>query len=104
MSQHFSAEQYESAYIPKHLSQWEVPKTFRKHPRLKDGFTTCLTDENGRFLLPRKHSALKEKSFEGTWGKDFTGPGAVPCSQIKPGVWIIKGNRARWVEGIRIDY
>lgn len=46
-----------------------------QHPRLKEGFTTCLTDENGRFLSQRKYSALKQKSFEGTWGADFIGPG-----------------------------
>ncbi|GBL97515.1 hypothetical protein AVEN_162970-1 [Araneus ventricosus] len=103
MSQNFSAEQYEDAYKPKHLSQWEVPKKCREYPRRQEGYTFPITDENGHFLCEKDKPVFKEWSpFQGTWGKDFSRPKAVAGTPIKPGMWLIKGRKARWVDAIKI--
>ncbi|GIX92956.1 cilia- and flagella-associated protein 126 [Caerostris darwini] len=104
MSLNFSAEQYESVYEPKHLSQWEVPKKFREHPRRHEGYTFPITDENGRFYDDATKPVFKEwSSFQGTFGKDYSQPKPVKCTPLKPGMWVIKGRKARWVDAIKID-
>ncbi|GFU61597.1 flattop-like protein [Nephila pilipes] len=104
MSQNFSAEQYEDAYKPKYLGQWEVPKKFRKYPRRQEGYTFTITDQKGHFLSEKIKPPFKEwSSFQGTWGKDYSRPKAVGCTSLEPGIWVIQDRKARWVEAIKIN-
>ncbi|KFM62407.1 hypothetical protein X975_18827, partial [Stegodyphus mimosarum] len=91
MSLNFSAEQYQDSYLPKRLSQWEIPKKFSQTPRSREGYTFSVCDKSGRYLPNVEKPVFKEwSSFVGTWGKDFSKPGAVKGVEVKPGMWICK--------------
>ncbi|XP_076325611.1 uncharacterized protein LOC143233342 isoform X2 [Tachypleus tridentatus] len=70
-----------------------------QHPRRLEGFTLPISNEKGH-LLPhvphRSHSAWGH--FKGTWNISFKGPGPQKGDRVKPGIWIVKANRSKWVE------
>ncbi|KAK6173806.1 hypothetical protein SNE40_017201 [Patella caerulea] len=76
MSVNFSANQYEKAFHPTSLQNWEVPKGFGRHPNAKDGSTRIISSGKGH-LLP---GVMRSRSspwgtFVGTWDMPTKIPG-----------------------------
>ncbi|XP_061170120.1 protein Flattop homolog [Saccostrea echinata] len=76
MSLHFSANQYDQAFHPKRLQNWEVPKQFRERPRAFDGFTQIVASNRGHLLQGVKRSRESPwGNFVGTWDMPLHIPG-----------------------------
>ncbi|XP_063918015.1 protein Flattop homolog [Zophobas morio] len=68
MSLHFSANQYEQAYKPRVLRNWEVPKVYDDKPKRRAGRTEIISNDRGH-LLPGvpKSKASPWGNFKGAW-------------------------------------
>ncbi|XP_011437457.3 protein Flattop homolog [Magallana gigas] len=76
MSLHFSANQYDQAFDPHRLQNWEVPKQFRPRPRAFDGFTQIVANNRGHLLSGVKRSRESPwGNFVGTWDMPLNIPG-----------------------------
>lgn len=62
MSKHYTAFQYDAAYKPTALRNWEVPKYVCNRPRQRMGMTKIIANAMGN-LLPGVH-----RSEESPWG------------------------------------
>ncbi|XP_029657823.1 protein Flattop-like [Octopus sinensis] len=70
MSIIFNASQYEDAYRPKRLGNWEIPnlKTF-------DGFTEIIADNRGHLKDNKRDSKFSWSTYIGTWDLPKSIPG-----------------------------
>ncbi|KAK3581002.1 hypothetical protein CHS0354_013896 [Potamilus streckersoni] len=76
MSLHFSANQYDSAFKPKLLQNWEVPSQYRERPRAFQGFTQIVANDKGHLLPGVKRSRVSPwGTFIGTWDMPRIIPG-----------------------------
>jgi hypothetical protein len=68
MSSHFSANQYESAFSPQRLQNYQVPLRHKQHPSLRSGCTLIISNNRGHLNsdVPRS-PASPWGSFVGTW-------------------------------------
>lgn len=66
MSKNFTANQYESAFLPRSLQNWEVPKYHCRYPHHRSGFTRIIANTRGH-LLPGVSKANRS-----AWG-DYQG-------------------------------
>ncbi|XP_008191580.2 uncharacterized protein LOC103312526 isoform X2 [Tribolium castaneum] len=68
MALHFSGNQFEQAYKPKVLRNWEVPKIYNDKPRKRSGRTQIIANDRGH-LLPGvpKSKGSPWGNFLGTW-------------------------------------
>ncbi|XP_064394439.1 protein Flattop homolog [Halichondria panicea] len=68
MSSHFSANQYETAFSPKRLQNYEVPAKHKERPSLRRGKTTIISNNRGHLNSSvRPSTAPPWSSFVGTW-------------------------------------
>lgn len=68
MSLRFSANQYDKAFEPLLLQNWEVPKLHRLRPRAFEGFTQIVANDRGHLLQGVKRSRESPwGTFVGTW-------------------------------------
>lgn len=69
MSSHFSANQYEGAFSPQRLQNFEVPApTIKQWPSTRKGSTTVITNDRGHILIESERSSSSPwGSFVGTW-------------------------------------
>jgi len=77
MSTNFHANQYEQAFTPHRLQNWEVPKNEQgKYPKAQTGFTRIKATDRGHLLpgVPRERSS-PWGSFVGTWDMPNKIPG-----------------------------
>uniref|UniRef100_A0A0B7BHL5 Cilia- and flagella-associated protein 126 n=1 Tax=Arion vulgaris TaxID=1028688 RepID=A0A0B7BHL5_9EUPU len=80
MSINFHANQYEQAFTPHRLQNWEVPKSEEgKHPNRHTGFTRVKANDRGHLLpnIPRVRSSPWGK-YVGTWDM----PKNIPGNQV----------------------
>ncbi|KAL8579867.1 hypothetical protein ACOMHN_046434 [Nucella lapillus] len=72
MSTNFSANQYEQAFNPRRMLNWELPKGKGKYPTRREGFSTFHANDRGHLLpnVPRRR--------ESPWGP-FVGTWDMPC-------------------------
>ncbi|CAI9534806.1 unnamed protein product, partial [Staurois parvus] len=68
MATSYSANQYQSAFNPRQLQNWTVPKPCKQFPRTHDGFTQIIANDRGHLLpgAPRAQ-ASPWGAFLGTW-------------------------------------
>ncbi|XP_032793894.2 uncharacterized protein LOC116930621 [Daphnia magna] len=64
MSLHFSANQFEDAYAPQRLGNWQVPKNFQERPRIRLGATRTVADDNGHFVGGLPSSGRKNNNHQ----------------------------------------
>ncbi|XP_013415546.1 protein Flattop homolog [Lingula anatina] len=76
MALHFSGNQYEQAFDPKRLQNWEVAKRHRQRPKSLDGFTQIIATDRGH-LFPgvRRSGESPWGTFVGTWDMPLKIPG-----------------------------
>jgi hypothetical protein len=68
MSTHFSANQYENAFLPEKLDNWEVPQRYREMPRKMEGYTTVIGTDRGHIKGEAARSSENPwGNFVGTW-------------------------------------
>lgn len=68
MSTSFSANQYDDAYIPKKLSNWQRPKLFDERPRELQGYTSPIANDDGHLRAGfRRSNTGPLSTFVGTW-------------------------------------
>lgn len=70
MSTSFSANQYDDAFIPKKLSNWQSPKLFDERPRALEGSTMTMVDDSGHMRPEFQRSKSGNRAwgtFIGTW-------------------------------------
>ncbi len=48
-------EQFEDAYAPQRLNNWQVPKNFTERPRIRHGATRAIADDGGHFTAHHHH-------------------------------------------------
>ncbi|KAE8588700.1 hypothetical protein XENTR_v10022700 [Xenopus tropicalis] len=79
MATHYSANQYQSAFTPKQLQSWNVPKAYKERPSDHDGYTQFIANERGH-LLPGVPRSQKNPwgTFIGTWDL----PTKIPPSKV----------------------
>ncbi|KAK3106914.1 hypothetical protein FSP39_002852 [Pinctada imbricata] len=76
MSLHFSANQYDQAFDPHRLQNWEVPSIYRQRPRAFEGFTQIVANDRGHLLKGVKRSRESPwGAFVGTWDMPLKIPG-----------------------------
>lgn len=68
MALHFSCNQYQQAFDPRRLQNWNVPHKYRKHPVAYEGFTKIIASDRGH-LLPAVPRSTRSPwgTFVGTW-------------------------------------
>ncbi|EDV29217.1 uncharacterized protein TRIADDRAFT_51280 [Trichoplax adhaerens] len=68
MSLTFHANQFENAYSPGRLRNWEIPKQYKKKPRSLNGYTRIIANNNGHLLagIPKRKESVWG-SYTGTW-------------------------------------
>jgi hypothetical protein len=76
MASSFSANQYNNAFVPKKIQNWEVPKEHREDPRKPKGTSKIIADDNG-YLLPeyKRSDTATWSNFVGTWDMPKKLPG-----------------------------
>lgn len=62
MASNFSANQYEQAFSPKSLCNWQVPHWYPKYPRRRTDVTRFIANDRGH-LLPNV-----ERPRSSPWG------------------------------------
>lgn len=76
MALHFSANQYNNAFYPQKLDNWQVPRQYRERPRAFDGFTQIVANNRGHLLPGVKRSRESPwGTFVGTWDMPLKIPG-----------------------------
>eukprot|EP00079_Xenopus_tropicalis_P013177 XP_002941190.2 PREDICTED: protein Flattop [Xenopus tropicalis] len=65
MATHYSANQYQSAFTPKQLQSWNVPKAYKERPSDHDGYTQFIANERGHLLpgVPRSQASGQTHSL-----------------------------------------
>ncbi|XP_066145141.1 uncharacterized protein [Euwallacea fornicatus] len=68
MSKNYSANQFESAYKPKTLRNWEIPKLYPTTPTQREGKTKIIANDRGH-ILPEIKKVRKQPwgGFISTW-------------------------------------
>ncbi|XP_032992149.1 protein Flattop [Lacerta agilis] len=68
MATHYSSGQYEDAYIPKNLQNWNLPRVAKEHPTAREGYTQFIANDRGHLLptVPRS-KASPWGTYMGTW-------------------------------------
>ncbi|KAK3801188.1 hypothetical protein RRG08_028198 [Elysia crispata] len=77
MSINFHANQYEQAFTPHKIQNWEIPKNTKgKHPEPQSGFTRIKANDRGHLLtnVPKERSS-PWGTFVGTWDMPNKIPG-----------------------------
>lgn len=76
MSLHFSSNQYNNAFYPKKLQNWQISSEYRERPRAFDGFTQIVANNRGH-LLPGVKRCRDSPwgTFVGTWDMPLKIPG-----------------------------
>ncbi|XP_060086230.1 protein Flattop homolog [Ylistrum balloti] len=76
MALHFSADQYNKAFDPKLLQNWEVPAQHRARPNAYTGFTQIKANDRGHLLPGVKRSRESPwGTYVGTWDLPLKIPG-----------------------------
>ncbi|NP_001089797.1 protein Flattop [Xenopus laevis] len=79
MATHYSANQYQSAFTPKQLHCWSIPKDFKQHPSTHDDYTQFIANERGHLLAGVPRSQKNPwGTFLGTWDL----PTKIPPSKL----------------------
>ncbi|XP_067143560.1 protein Flattop homolog [Centruroides vittatus] len=99
MSTNFSANQYEDAFISTRLCQYQICRNFIKWPKRRIGGTKPIVDDNG-YLFTRKpiDRNSPRSDIHSPWEPIHKGPGTVKGISVKPGIWLVSGRRANWIE------
>lgn len=81
MSTSFSADQYQNAFVPRRLQNWEVPTEHRENPKQPQGFTQVIANDCGHLLegVPRTDKN-PWGDFVGTWDLPKKIPGN--CARV----------------------
>ncbi|CAI5798228.1 Cilia- and flagella-associated protein 126 [Podarcis lilfordi] len=68
MATHYSSGQYEDAYNPKNLQNWNLPRVAKEHPSAREGYTQFIANDRGHLLpaVPRS-KASPWGTYMGTW-------------------------------------
>jgi len=84
MSTHFGANQYEDAFRPNRLQNYELSSEYREHPPAHRGSTRIISNDRGHIIHPNRRSAESPwGNYLGTWdlgrqrGPKFTNPTAI---------------------------
>lgn len=81
MATSFSANQYHNAFYSKKLQNWEVPSTYRTHPRSLSGFTQIIANDQGHLMDGVSRSRKNPwGDFVGTWDLPKKIPGN--CARV----------------------
>ncbi|KAI8481287.1 PREDICTED: protein Flattop homolog [Branchiostoma belcheri] len=81
MACHFSANQYQNAFDPKRLQNWNVPSSYKERPTKLEGFTQIVANNRGHLLPGVPRSATSPwGTFLGTWDMPKSIPPCPPTS------------------------
>jgi len=80
MSHGRSKNQYESSFKPRQLLNWQVPQTFTKYPKSRQGFSQYFADDRGWLLTGAPRSV---ESPWGTYISSWDMPLKIPPSHPK---------------------
>ncbi|XP_064595078.1 protein Flattop homolog [Liolophura sinensis] len=76
MSLNFSANQYNKAFSPYNLQNWEIPREHKERPIQHDGFTQFIANDQGHLMEGVKRSRESPwGNFVGTWDLPLKIPG-----------------------------
>ncbi|XP_060108518.1 protein Flattop [Heteronotia binoei] len=68
MATHYSSGQYEDAYAPRNLQNWNLPRVCKQHPSAREGYTQFIANDRGHLLpsVPRSQTS-PWGTYMGTW-------------------------------------
>lgn len=68
MATHYNSGQFEDAFVPRNLRNWNLPRVTKQYPTAREGYTQFIADDKGHLLptVPRSKDS-PWGTYLGTW-------------------------------------